>query len=140
MSEENKRLVQKFYEEFVNTGDYDAAERFISNDCAFYFGAVEVGRGPDAFRQMLRTLRTAFPDFRTTIESVIAEGDMVAERVTSKGTHQGEFQGIAPTGRAVSMPGISMFRIAGGKIIENWAMPDQLGLLRQLGAVSPQTY
>lgn len=72
MSEENKRL-ERFYEEFVNAGDCEAAESFISEDCVFYFGAVEVGRGPEAFRQMLRTLRTAFPDFRTTIESVIAE-------------------------------------------------------------------
>ena len=135
MSDDSKRIVERFYEEFVNRGNYDAAEEFIADDCVFYFGAVEVGRGPEAFRQMLRTLRTAFPDFTTTIDDVIAENDKVAERVTSRGTHEGEFQGIAPTGKSVVMAGISMFCIADGKIVENWAMPDQLGLLQQLGAV-----
>lgn len=135
MTDDSKRIVERFYEDFVNRGNYDAAEDFIADDCVFYFGAVEVGRGPEAFRQMLRTLRTAFPDFTTTIEDVIAENDKVAERVTSRGTHKGDFQGIPPTGKSVVMAGISMFRIADGKIVENWAMPDQLGLLQQLGAV-----
>ena len=139
MSNDSKRIVERFYEEFVNRGDYDAAEQLVADECVFYFAGAEVGRGPEAFRQMLRTLRTAFPDFKTTIEDVIVEGDKVAERVTSRGTHKGEFQGVAPTGKSVTMAGISMFRIADGKVVENWAMPDQLGLLQQLGAVPAQT-
>lgn len=139
MSNDSRRIVERFYEEFVNRGDYGGAEQFVADECVFYFAGVEVGRGPEAFRQMLRTLRTGFPDFKTTIEDVIVEDDKVAERVTSRGTHNGEFQGVAPTGKSVTMAGISMFRIADGKIVENWAMPDQLGLLQQLGALPAQT-
>jgi steroid delta-isomerase-like uncharacterized protein len=78
-------------------------------------------------------LRTSFPDLTITIEDLIAEGDKVVTRLTARGTHQGTFRGIAPTGRVVSWTGIRIFRIAEGKIVEHWANWDDLSLLQQLG-------
>ena len=79
--------------------------------------------------------RTAFPDLHFTVEDQIAEGDMVANRVTARGTHQGEFMGIAPTGKQVTVTGITIDRIAGDKLEESWASWDFLGLMQQLGAI-----
>jgi predicted ester cyclase len=78
----------------------------------------------------------AFPDVHITIEEQIAEGDKVVSRWTDRGTHQGEFMGIAPTGKRIEYTGISIDRIADGKIVESLLESDRLGLMRQLGAVT----
>lgn len=80
---------------------------------------------------------TAFPDVQMTIEDMIAEGDKVAVRYTFRGTQQGETQGIPPTGKYVNVPGIFICRCRDGKIVEEWDIWDDLGLLQQLGAISP---
>lgn len=78
--------------------------------------------------------RAAFPDMHDTIEDMLAEGDKVAVRVTVQGTHRGEFQGIAPTGRQISFAGFAIFRVVDGKIVENRALNDRQGLMQQLTA------
>ncbi|MBZ0294082.1 MAG: ester cyclase, partial [Anaerolineae bacterium] len=80
-------------------------------------------------------LRAAFPDFQLTIEEQVSEGDRVATRWNIQGTHQGEFQGIAATGRPVKVTGMTIFRIAAGKVTDGWTNEDELGLMRQIGAV-----
>ena len=80
---------------------------------------------------------TALGDFRVTVENIVAEGDKVALHLTWGGTHKGEFAGIAPTGKQATMTVINIYRVEGGKIAEQWAVADMLGLMQQLGAVPP---
>ena len=83
--------------------------------------------------------RSAFPDFHVTIEDQIAEGDRVATRWTMRGTHEGEFRGISPTGKQITVTGIGIFRFSDGKVVESWDNFDQLGMMRQLGVIpSPE--
>jgi predicted ester cyclase len=83
--------------------------------------------------------RESFPDWHSTFEELIAEGDRVAERWTGRGTHRGELQGIAPTGKRVEAPGSVFYRIVDGKIVELWGQLDMMSLMQQLGVIaSPQ--
>jgi predicted ester cyclase len=79
--------------------------------------------------------QSAFPDLRYTIENIIADGDMVAERMRFEGTHRGDFQGLPPTGMRVSFTGMQISRMSGGKIVELWGEFDALGMMQQLGAI-----
>jgi predicted ester cyclase len=79
--------------------------------------------------------RTAFPDLQIPIEDVIAEGDRVVTRWTTRGTHQGELMGAAPTGNQLTVTGILIDRVSGGKIEEEWVDYDTLHLMQQIGAV-----
>jgi predicted ester cyclase len=78
---------------------------------------------------------TAFPDLHLTIEDLIAEGDKVVDRQTARGTHQGTFMGIPPTGKQITVTAMNISRIVGGKIVEHWVELDTLGMLQQLGVV-----
>jgi steroid delta-isomerase-like uncharacterized protein len=90
-------------------------------------------RGLEAAKQAAADYRRAFPDLRVTVEDLIAEGDKVAARLRFRGTHLGEMDGIAPTGKRVECTGIVISRIEGGRIAEDWANFDDLGMMRQLG-------
>jgi predicted ester cyclase len=94
----------------------------------------ERGAGPAGIKQHIERLRLAFPDLEVTVEDLIAEGNLVAVRVTSRGTHQGAFAGIDPTGRRVAWTGIVIRKIADGQVVEQWAQYDTVGLLEQLRA------
>jgi predicted ester cyclase len=98
-------------------------------------GSPEPIRGPQGLKELVTTLRTAFPDLRLTVDDMVAEGDKVVDRFMARGTHQGELFGIAATGKQVAWLGIAIHRIVGGQLVETWASPDTLGLMRQLGAV-----
>ena len=90
-------------------------------------------RGLEAAKQAAADYRQAFPDLQVTVEDLIAEGDKVVARLRFRGTHRGELEGIAPTGRRVDCTGIVVSRMEGGKIAEDWANFDDLGMMRQLG-------
>jgi len=85
----------------------------------------------------MQATRRAFPDFHLIIRDQIAEGDKVVTRVTFHGTHQGQFNGIAATGRQVTWPGMAMDRIANGKVVEMWHVQSTAGLLQQIGGAAP---
>jgi predicted ester cyclase len=89
----------------------------------------------ESTKQFFDMFHAAFPDSSRTIEDQIAEGELVATRVTLNGTHRGEFQGISPTGKRIAVTGIWIDRVAGGKIVERWGAVDMLGLMQQLGAI-----
>jgi steroid delta-isomerase-like uncharacterized protein len=91
--------------------------------------------GREGFRQFVAMFLTAFPDAHVTIEEEFADGDYVIHRGYTTGTHQGEFQGIPPTGKQVKMKTIDIWRVANGKMVENWVQMDMLGLMQQLGVV-----
>ena len=92
--------------------------------------------GPEGLRIDIAGYRSAFPDLRMTTEDYVADGDRVARRFTLRGTHQGAFMGVAPTGRRVSLDGLAIHRVAEGRLVETWLSYDLLGLMRQLGAVT----
>jgi len=106
----------------------------VTPDCRLYFGSTLVGTGPEAFKQARAMLYAGFPGLHFTIEDMIIEGEKVADLLTGRGTHEGEFMGVAPTGKRVEFQGMAILRIAQGKIVENRGMPDMLGLMQQIGA------
>jgi steroid delta-isomerase-like uncharacterized protein len=89
----------------------------------------------DAWAGFIAAFAAAFPDLRLTVEDSVAAGDKVAARVTFRGTHRGEFQGIPPTGQQVTFSSIELNRMEGDKLAEHWVELDLLGLLQQLGAI-----
>jgi predicted ester cyclase len=134
IGEENKALVRLFNEEFWNKGNLAAADELMAAKATI----VLPGRGHislDDFKAFATGLREAFPDWYATADELVAEGARVAERWTGRGTHQGEFQGIAPTGRQVIVPGTVFYRLASGRITEFRGLFDGLALMQQLGAI-----
>jgi steroid delta-isomerase-like uncharacterized protein len=133
--EQNKEIVREFIDRVFTNGDLTAVDEMLTEDFVNHdphFGAPE---GREAFRYMGTVVREACPDWHSDLHLLVGEGEIVVERFTASGTQRGELAGIAPTGKEVFMPGINIFRIAGGRIAERWGRVDELGLLRQLGAV-----
>jgi predicted ester cyclase len=131
LSEENKAIVRRQEEELFTQGNLDAADEIYAPDYVGHNPSnPEDIRGLEAAKQAAADYRKAFPDLR------IAEGDKVAARLRFRGTHRGEVQGIAPTGRRVDCTGIVISRMEGGKIAEDWANFDDLGMMQQLGVIS----
>lgn len=132
VSAENKTLVHRFVEEFWNQGHMAVADDLMTADAVIVLpGRGEVSK--EQFKAFAMSLRGAFPDWHSTPEDLIAEGEWVAERWTGRGTHQGDFQGIAPTGKRVVVPGFVFYRITSGKIVEFRGLFDGLSMLHQLG-------
>src|SRR5215212_9433654 len=133
MSEDNKAIARRVYE-IVSTGDFERATEIVDQDAPDneLLPDDPPAKLIDTFKETFAEARAGFPDLNVTVEDVMAEGDRVAARVTMRGTHRGEFQGIAPTGKRVEVRAIDMFRISGGKIVEHWgAADDPTGFLRQ---------
>ena len=136
LGEANKELIRRFVKEFWNRGDMAAADELMTADATIFLpGRGQVNK--EGFKAYALTLRSAFPDWYSTPEELIAEEDYVAERWTGRGTKRGEFQGISPTGRQVAVPGFVFYRIASGKIAEFRGMFDGLNMLHQLGTMPP---
>lgn len=134
MSEQNKKIARRMFEEGEGQGNLGVVDELIASDFINHtpFGEMH---GQEPARQFILMLRQGFPDLEVTIEDQVAEGDRVATRWTARGTHQGEFQGVPPTGNPMEISGIAMARIANGKVIEQWATPDLLTMMQQIGAV-----
>ena len=131
--EENKALARRFFEEVWNQADESAIDRYIAADAAG--NDPDFGAGKEAFRAQWKKWHAAFPDLHFAVEDVIAEDDKVVTRWVLTGTHKGEFQGIPPTGKSIRVNGMSLDRLAGGKIQEGFDGWDALGLRQQLGAL-----
>ena len=137
--EENKAVVRRFFEELLSTDDLAVADELLSPGFRFYFAGSPDPMDLESYKEFLVARRAAFPDRRFVVEDMIAEGDKVSARFTMRGTHKGEFRGIAPTGKEVTMTGIDIIRLTEGKMVEDRVEVDQLGMMRQLGVVpSPQ--
>ena len=134
MSEQNKTIVRETFEEVWNRGNLAILDERLVSDYAGHSTTTETS-GPEGGKQFVAMMRSAFPDFHYIVEDEIAEGDRVVNRWTARGTHQGAFQGIPPTGKQFTITGISIYRVANGKIVEGWTSADMLSLLQQLGAV-----
>lgn len=136
MTEANKAIARRIIEEVYNDGRFEVADELVAPDYVGHDAASpEPMRGPDGVKSQAEGYRAAFPDMRLTIADEIAEGDRVVTRWTATGTHEGELFGISPTGKQATVMGITISRIADGRIVENWISWDTLGLLQQLGVV-----
>ena len=134
VEEKNKEVERRVFEE-LNKGNWSAIDDLFAPDYVYHGPAGMEARGPDGFKQLMTTMKAAFPDFTMTVHDVMAEGDMVAARATYSGTHTGDFMGIPPTGKRFSMPAQVMVRFENGREVEAWGIGDMLGMLQQLGIV-----
>ncbi|HJQ29459.1 MAG TPA: ester cyclase [Rubrobacter sp.] len=135
-SEGNKAVVRQFLDEVFGGGNLELVDEIFAPDYVLHDPAVPgaVG-GTEGMKQYVSMYRAAYPDTHFTIEDQIAEGDHVVTRWTGQGTHRGELLGIAPTGKLVTVTGIEVDRVSGGRIEETWVNYDALGMMQQLGVI-----
>jgi len=121
-------------------GNMDVVDELIAPDYVHHFPDDPEGgvRGPEGMKELIGSFRSAFPDIEFIIDEQVAEEDKVVMRITARGTHEGELQGIPPTGRRVTLMGMVMSRSAGGKMVESWELYDNLGMMQQLGLAPGQ--
>jgi steroid delta-isomerase-like uncharacterized protein len=140
MSEENKALARRSWE-IANQHNPDLIADLIDEmytpDFVWHEPDQDI-QGSEEAKQFVATFFEAFPDLNVTVEDEIAEGDKVVTRWTIRGTHQGELMGIAPTEKQIELKGITIHRIEGDKIAEEWSRYDNLGMMQQLGALPAQ--
>lgn len=131
--EENKATVRRFWEE-INKGNQAVLDELYATDFVLHI-PLQLN-GLERLKPYMSRLFIAFPDYHAIVEDMVAEGDKVATRLTASGTHQGEFLGIAPTGKQMTWTLTHINRIVGGKVVEGWQMTDRLDLLQQMGAMT----
>jgi predicted ester cyclase len=139
-TEENKRVVRRFYEEVMNQGNADLLDEIMAEDFVDHgealFGSPQ---GRETLKEGVRGARGVLPDLHVTLHEVNAEGQLVGVRGTMRCTHQGSFLNVAPTGHELSWLGLAIFRVVDGRITERWFNSDSISILRQmeLAPVSP---
>jgi steroid delta-isomerase-like uncharacterized protein len=131
--QDNKTLIRRLIDEVANTGDLDRADALVDADSVDHAALATQAPGLAGFKQGVAMLRAAFPDLRIAIEEILADGDKVAARLTLRGTHRGPFAGLPASGKQATWAAMSIWRIAGGKVVERWLLPDAPSLQRQLG-------
>jgi steroid delta-isomerase-like uncharacterized protein len=134
-AEENKALVERFVEGFWNEGNLSAADELMAPEAQIHLPTGDIVN-PDEAKGFAAMWRESFPDWHSTFEELVAEGDKVAERWTGRGTHRGELMGIPPTGERVEAPGSVFYRIVDGKIVELWGQLDMMSVMQQLGVMA----
>jgi len=132
-TEENKAQFRRTYEEVLNRGDLSGVDELIAPEFLNHEAPPGRDRGPESMRGLANMLRTAFPDLHFEIEELVAEGDIVAGRLTMSGTHDGPLMGMPPTGRAVRQDHMHFVRYREGKAVEHWGVRDELGMMQQMG-------
>ena len=135
MSEENKAIARREWEEIWNQGNLDVIDEICAPNYVGHFLPPGMPSGREGYKQLVTMYRAAFPDIQITIEDQIAQGDKVVTRWTSTGTHKGELMGVAATGNFGSITGISINRIVGGLIVEDWTEYDGVRMLQNIGAL-----
>ncbi|MFH5800867.1 ester cyclase [Haladaptatus sp. CMAA 1911] len=132
--EANKQLARRIPEEVFAGGNLELLDELYTED-AVERNAMGIHQGRSAIRESYNSFLTAFPDVSQTVENIVAEGDLVAMRITSRGTHTGVLGGLEPTGKEIEVQQMFFARIENGMIIERWFLPDNLSLLQQLGVI-----
>ena len=136
-TEENKAVYQRFIGEVFNKGNFDVLDEVLAPSYMIQDAPLGSPAGAEAVKQVVTMFRTGFPDLEIKIEDLIAEDDKVAARSTLTGTHRGAIFGIAPTGKSISMPSLTMVRIVDGRLVWSSVKNDTATLMRQLGAEPP---
>ena len=136
MSEQNKATMRRIYEEVWNQGKFEVLDDVVSPD---YVGHLptppSAPSGREGLRWLIQMYRTAFPDIHVQIDDQFAEEEKVLTRITIQGTHQGQFMGMAPTNKKITVGALVVTRFKNGQNVEGWAQLDRLGLMQQLGVV-----
>ena len=135
MVESGKDLVRRLVRDVFNGERPQTADEVLAPTFINHNAMPGTPPGPEGTRRANESIRTAFPDWVESIEDLITEGDRVVLRAIGRGTHQGEFMGIPPTGLRVEVGGVAIFRIDADQIVEQWGLVDMLGMLRQLNAL-----
>ena len=134
MPGQNEAIAHRYFEEIFNQGKLDVAEEIVANTHINHDRVNEV-QGIGGVKELAAKYRTAFPDLHLATEDTISQGDKVVVRWSWSGTHKGDLAGLAPTGKQTGGTGITVFRVADGKIAESWVNWDTLGMLEKLGVV-----
>jgi predicted ester cyclase len=133
--EDNKALVRRFVDEVQSAGNIDLIDEICSPEFVNHSAPPGIPADCEGIKIVTAMFRRAFPDSYFTVEDMVAEGDKVATRKTFHGTHEGEFMGIPPSGRSVSMGLMDIVRISEGRVVEHWSVGDTLGMMQQLGVI-----
>ena len=136
MSQQNKDLVRRWFEEVWNNGRASAVDEMLAANGVIH-GLQGEMRGPAAFKPFHTAYREAFPDVTIQIEEMVAEGDVVAVRWKGGATHRGNTLGFAATQKPVQFTGMGFVRVADGKVVESWNNFDRFGMFQQLGIINP---
>jgi steroid delta-isomerase-like uncharacterized protein len=135
-TEQDKALVRRFVEEIFNQGNMRLADEIVAPDFVEHEQLPPgIPNGREGVKALTSMMRSAFPDFKATIEDILADGDKVVIRMTWSGSHKGEFMGIPATGKRVSIGVIDIIRVSNGKFVEHWGQMDAMGMMQQLGAI-----
>jgi len=132
---QNKNIVTSFIDALFTKGDLGAVDEYLAGDYVDHDPPMGFPASQEGMRAAAAAFRAAFPDWHSDIGFYVEEGDLVVENFTASGTQQGEIFGVPPSGRTVSLPGINIWRVRDGLIVERWGRLDDLGLMRQLGLV-----
>ena len=135
MSERNKALYRRFVDEIINGKNTDVISELMAADMVDHNLMPGQAPGLEGMQQMMTMFLGAFPDLHSTIDVLMAEGDLVAGRMTTTGTHKGDFMGIPATGKQVKFTEVHIVRIANGKAVEHWGNSDDMAMMQQLGVV-----
>src|SRR6266478_8608892 len=136
MSDTNKNVVRRLFEEVWNKGYLPVADQLFAQNYSHHDPSTpEFGRGPESEKKRATLYRAAFPDVQLTIEEITSEGETVTARWSCHGTHKGDLNGIAPTGKQFTISGVTIARLLNGKLAESYVNWDALGLMQQLGVV-----
>lgn len=127
--ETNKAVVRRYLEEFVSHGNTTIAEELFAPDFVNHTDGFGIATGREGMVRSITALKTAFPDWQVTIETMVAEGEMVVDRFTIAATHTGSVNGIPASGQRIDKLGIHMWRVANGKLVEGWYLTDALPLV-----------
>lgn len=130
----NKALVRRFIDEVFVGGSFDAVDELLTDDFTPHTGAT-MGPGKEPLKAAIRRVAAGLADVSMTIEDMVAEGDRVAVRLTSRARHVGPFMGLPASGRSYAIEELHLFRIRDGRIAEHWHQADFLGMFAQLGVV-----
>ena len=133
--EENKKIVRRYIEEIINTGNVENIEKYISADYVEIHESVKHAIGIEGAKEHIIGVRTTYPDLMVMVEQQIAEDDQVATCITASGTHMGSWLGIKPTGKKVVFTGVNINRIVDGKIVEHGGAANMMGPLLEIGAL-----
>ena len=136
ITNQNKLVVRRFLEEIVNTGDVDRLAEFVAADCNESNDSTGQSRGLESMRAHVLGVRQTYADLRITVDQQIAEGEWVATRITARGTHLGEWLGISPTHKPVTITGVNLDRVVNGRIVEHGDAANMFEALMEIGAIA----
>ena len=136
-AEAHKAVIRRYIEEAWNKGNVGIIDELMAEQYARYMGVGAPPLDREGQKQRILGFRRSFPDLRLEVEDMVADSDKVSFRLVLRGTHQGEFMHMPPTGNTIQVGAVDIARFEGGRIMEQWGQTDLLGLMQQIGAIPP---